>query len=80
MFPTEILNMINENVLPADRDVYTVKTFRDLPWAELGILSVPGVGIRASDVFYSDKTLVFDPTGINGEALEVRKNVYETCH
>jgi hypothetical protein len=80
VFPAEILNMINENVLPADRDVYTVKTFRDLPWAELGILSVAGVGIRASDVFYSDKTLVFDPTGIKGDSFEVRKNVYETCH
>ena len=79
MFPTEILNLINKDVLPADRDVYTVKTFRDLPWAELGILSVPGVGVRASDVFYRDKTLVFDPTGISGEAREVRKNILETC-
>jgi hypothetical protein len=76
----EILNMINTRVLPANRDVYTVKTFSDLPWAELGILSVAGVGIHASSTFYCDKTFVFNPTGISGEAAEVRKSVSDTLY
>lgn len=80
VLPLEILNMNHKRVLPANRDVYTVKTFADLPWAELGILSVAGVGLHASSMFYCDKTLVFDPTGINGGAPEVKKNVRETLN
>jgi len=70
--------VVHELVLPNNRDVYTVKKYSDLPWAELGILSVPGVGMEASAMFYYNKTLVFDPTGISGDIAAVKKNVRET--
>jgi hypothetical protein len=76
--PGEVRNVLYDLVLPGDdRDVYIVKKISDLP--RLSIMQLPAnLGNEASSMFYHDKTLVFDPTGISGGTLAVKENVRET--
>lgn len=77
--PPELRNILYEQVLPLDRDVYYAKTPSDIPWDELAILRLTRqFRDEAGSIFYGNMHLVLDPTAVVGRFARVKQNIDDT--